>query len=54
MRLLQAEGYSRLFSSSPLVSVYRSFAEYSENKSNTGHSLLQTAGDQHLSVKPVP
>ena len=54
MRLLQTEGYSRLFSSSPLVSVYRSFAEYSESKSDTGHSLLQTAGGQHLSVKPVP
>lgn len=54
MRLLQTEGYSRLFSSSPLVSVYRSFAEHSESKSDTGHSLLQTAGGQHLSVKPVP
>ena len=54
MRLLQAEGYSRLFSSSPLVSVCRSFAEHSESKSDTGHSLLQTAGGQHLSVKPVP
>ena len=54
MRLLQTEGYSRLFSSSPLVSVCRSFAEHSESKSDTGLSLLQTAGGQHLSVKPVP
>ena len=54
MRLLQTEGYSRLFSSSPLVSVSHSFAEHSESKSDTGHSLLQTAGGQHLSVKPVP
>lgn len=44
MRLLQTEGYSRLFSSSPLVSVSHSFAEHSESKSDTGHSLLQTAG----------
>lgn len=55
MRLLQTEGYSRLFSSSPIVSVYRSFAEYSENKSDTGLALLQTVRWQpcnHVSVNP--
>ena len=45
-------GIPHYFPLTHLVSVYRSFAEYSENKRGIRFSLLQTAGGYHLSVNP--
>jgi len=45
-------GADTLFRHLPPVSVSHSFAEHPENKNYTGFSLLQTAGGNHVSVKP--
>lgn len=56
-RILQRYASYRLrgilpyFPPTPPVSVFRTSAEHSENKSHTGFPLLQTAGGGHQSVK---